>query len=205
MRSQEGQNAPCGAGIVGEGDSFHHREGGGEAGEVLLIAVYQGTQYDFLGYMLSFTNCEELHAVEHVAFGVAVAGAEAVGARLQLDGGGEGGHAGVVLEVEGAEITVLEFLEGEVGVVDGGGGLFAMIGEGEARRTSSSSIASCTSVTSQAGFLPIGAIPDVDGVGGVVEVGGDVDARQAATKKMSRLWASAWRSRSTPMGEMGQL
>lgn len=78
--------------------------------------------------MLAGLDGKKLETAEDSAVRVAVAGGEAVGARLQLDSGREGSHAWVVLEVEGAEVAILEFLEGEVRVIDGVGGLFAVVG-----------------------------------------------------------------------------
>ena len=52
-------------------------------------------------------HLEELHARPHGAVGVAVACGEAVGAGLQLDGGGERSHAWVILEVECPQVAIL--------------------------------------------------------------------------------------------------
>ena len=78
--------------------------------------------------MLAGLDGKKLETAEDSAVRVAIAGGETVGARLQLDGGREGSHAWVVLEVEGAEVAILKFLEGEVRVIDGFGGLFAVVG-----------------------------------------------------------------------------
>ena len=129
VEAEEGEDAACVSGIFGEFDTIHDFKAFGQSRQRAKVGVagHEGPQNDFLSDMLARLDGEELEAVEHGAVGVAIAGGKAIGAGLQRDGGGEGGHAGVVLEVEGAEVAVLKFLDGEVRVVDGGGGVFSVV------------------------------------------------------------------------------
>ena len=130
MGAEKGKDTPCIACIVGEGNPVDEFKAFGQLGQFAKVGClgYKRKEDNLFGEPFTGFDLEEFHAAADGAVGVAVAGGEAIGAGLKGDGGGERGHAWVVLEVEGAEVAVLKLLEGEVGVVDGFGGFFAAVG-----------------------------------------------------------------------------
>lgn len=168
--AQKKKEDAFGAGIVGEGDLLGEVGCHVELGLVAVVAIDEGAEGYFFGDLVAGLDLEELHAGEDITFGIAIASGEAIIAWFELKLGGECCHARIVFEVEADELAVGEFLEGEVGVVDGFGGVLAAVGECD----------QCVGFDG-CGFLegdglPIFAIPGVEGVGGVVEVGGDGEA-----------------------------